>query len=1069
MSDEEQQEEQEDLVAPSFEEQIKFLRKARKAGTTRFQKTTEYNVSRKLRREGSEDIFDQVVVDQRLEAALNREAQRDFFEDGLGDAVLGKATSSNRSLRSLFADDDMIVGKPKNYSEDESPASSAIRNTTERSASDDFYAPQAVARTEPKYLADESDELDESDEHFESDGTGNEDIDSGEQELAHDVSDESLETESRDSEHSSETPAQHRESLQTKQSRITRTDFFADSSANSATNESSESKSAEESSEPLVAAQLNEPKKGKATEYTIKLHRPLKFARKESTPLPKAELEQTNPGSADEGNSSVSDSLSAIQSLGAQGSEPEAAVAFEVAVPADSVVASVQNQGSDGIPPDMKECPRCAELIKKKAVYCRFCHMDLPTELENPLPHAAVSPAVVPSANPFVSPAAGPSANPAVDPAVSPTVNPAKNPAVDPAVSPAKNSAVNPATSPAVNPTGSPTVNPAGQRDFFASDSSVSAETKKPDLSGAKPRPTSGETAEHLSAATPAASTTPAPRPSLPEPAADTAAMKSSAVEPSATTPPAVERSAAEPAVQHPVGVPVMDAGSRERAAVEPDEPTQDFEFFVPSSEPAEAAESTNAYVHESAPTAEGALTQSPEFESGKVSDNSPEPDNYEVIGSVPQSVQSNWQNAEPIQAKPESEQYSIENAGTAQDEEQEVAGATDASLDRRRFNELLSLFPLIASDFKMLTGFDLVLGDDFNMSLWITACGDAMQLFTAELSDEGLQDAFVFAQTLVEQYVQALSSEFGLEFSRTNEIVVRQLEYEEDGSLKSGEKLRARFPRIDELKALHRAIECSWPATYQMEDQFPMRVVFIGETLVKDEDVGVRIKFFEDGRPVLFLSSTLCGRGCPTDLDESSDGHESWQASIMRELAWKTAVDCNKFPLNPDEYESLGWISVGDGFFALKTRDGRLYLPYGAAESEEQAWALCDANGEPMDLEGNPVSQPSDLVFISDAELARVADHKPAGDHFDTVEDYVVDGLRCFRQGTKWRTHLGKVNPVLYQLVKAVDQLCINRCYSPLKSFTGMLRSASGALVENNIANQKEVAKFESSFTVKK
>src|SRR5947208_2869754 len=93
-------------VAPTFEEQIKFLRNAKKSSSTQFQKTTEYNVKRKLQRESTE--MDEVSVDSRLDAALNRETGSDIFGiDSIANALIGKKASSAAEPDEAT----MIVGK----------------------------------------------------------------------------------------------------------------------------------------------------------------------------------------------------------------------------------------------------------------------------------------------------------------------------------------------------------------------------------------------------------------------------------------------------------------------------------------------------------------------------------------------------------------------------------------------------------------------------------------------------------------------------------------------------------------------------------------------------------------------------------------------------------------------------------------------------------------------------------------------------------------------------------------------------------------------------------------------
>ncbi len=378
------------------------------------------------------------------------------------------------------------------------------------------------------------------------------------------------------------------------------------------------------------------------------------------------------------------------------------------------------------------------------------------------------------------------------------------------------------------------------------------------------------------------------------------------------------------------------------------------------------------------------------------------------------------------------------------------------------RLSEFLERMPEFAAEFKRETGLELISADQ-KISVCLNANGDNVNLYTVDASESGLEEARSYAGYLIEQYADLLSMEFGIEFPRDGEAACRQLEYDDEYRLRAGALLKACKPRIDQLKALHRAIEYSWPSSYQQAGQLPMLVVFISETLVKDEDMGVRLKYFEDGKPVLFIASSLCNQGQATEFDPiGNDNFESWQASIMRELAWKSAVDSSKFPLSNNELESIGWVYVGDGFYAFKTRSGELYLPYGGAETAEQAWARCNENGDPVGKDGQLISQQDDLVFMSSAELARKALRRPPSDHFDTLEEEIADALRCFRQGPQWRLHLGKVNPELYQLVKTIDQICINRCYLPLSNSSAMIRSPKGALVENSAENQMELAKFE-------
>jgi hypothetical protein len=184
-----------------------------------------------------------------------------------------------------------------------------------------------------------------------------------------------------------------------------------------------------------------------------------------------------------------------------------------------------------------------------------------------------------------------------------------------------------------------------------------------------------------------------------------------------------------------------------------------------------------------------------------------------------------------------------------------------------------------------------------------------------------------------------------------------------------------------------------------------------------------------------------------------------------MREFAWKSAVDCGKFPLNKKEVSALGWVSLPAGAFALKTVSGSLYRPNEDAETPEQAWVRCNDSGELLSKTGKPVKHLSEICCLTIDAMSQQCQIKPAGVHFFNPEEEIVDALRCFRQGMDYRAHLLITSPLLYDIAKALDQAAIDRCYEPTKDYAGLVRSPNGALVENISANQKELKAFENSF----
>jgi len=372
----------------------------------------------------------------------------------------------------------------------------------------------------------------------------------------------------------------------------------------------------------------------------------------------------------------------------------------------------------------------------------------------------------------------------------------------------------------------------------------------------------------------------------------------------------------------------------------------------------------------------------------------------------------------------------------------------------------------LTALQFKEETGLELILDDKNILTVMLNASGENISVYTVDFSPAGLEEIRVFAKSLTAQYVDVLTHDFGVEFGKPGEAAIRQLVINAEQQVVQGKQLLARSPRLDELKALHRAIEYSWPATYQLDDQLPLNVVCVNDTLIEGDDAGAVLKYMEDGRPILFVSPSLGQRGRPTEKDAASPGDfESWQATLMRELAWKSAVDCAKFPLSAEEIQSLGWVPLkapADGSYALKNVKGQLFRPYEQAVIAEQAWARCDTNGQYQNKLGKPARHDSEICFVGIEEMALQAEVVPAGFHFFNAEEEIVDALCCFRQGSAARAQLSKVSPQLYRAAKLLDQLSIDRCYVPSKSYAGLIRSPGGSLIENNSANQRELQMFE-------
>ncbi len=282
--------------------------------------------------------------------------------------------------------------------------------------------------------------------------------------------------------------------------------------------------------------------------------------------------------------------------------------------------------------------------------------------------------------------------------------------------------------------------------------------------------------------------------------------------------------------------------------------------------------------------------------------------------------------------------------------------------------------------------------------------------------------------KALIEDYIAILSHDFGVEFGQPGEKTISQFELDAQEQYAQGRPLSVRFPRLDELRALHRAIELSPNANNEPKDEKTTRVMFVDGDLVKGEENGARIKFSEDGCPMLFITPSLCEKGAPTEAERRpEDTHESWQVIIMREFAWKSAADAKIFPLAPEDYDSLGWSPIMaeefTGLYAMKTKAGAMYAPYEDGIGTDQAWARCDQNGVLLNCEGEPAIELRDVAYLSNKEMAKRAEVRPCGELFTSAEEEIVDALRCYRQSPEWRIHLELYCPELYKAVLSIEK----------------------------------------------
>ncbi|MBX9573759.1 MAG: hypothetical protein K2X77_32985 [Candidatus Obscuribacterales bacterium] len=367
---------------------------------------------------------------------------------------------------------------------------------------------------------------------------------------------------------------------------------------------------------------------------------------------------------------------------------------------------------------------------------------------------------------------------------------------------------------------------------------------------------------------------------------------------------------------------------------------------------------------------------------------------------------------------------------------------------------------------FTAQTGLDLVVNSATTMQVLLTAAGATSILHEVPLNENGIEEARILASSLLNFYMLSLRDDFNIEFGHFGEIAVHQYGLNAKNQLVPTKALFVRPPRLDELKAVHSALEYSWPASAQPDEQLPMRIVFVNDVLVQGEEAGARLKFGEDGRPLLFITPALCANGVPTEHDVVDGFTESWQIIVMRELAWKTLADCKKLPLSADDCETLGWIEVSKdaNLYILRTTNGEFYYPNPDPEVAEQAWLRVNHLGEYVNNRGAKVANHSEIIFKSAEEIASIAEVPPVGMLFHSPEEELADALTLYRLGIDTKSRMLSLSPAIYRLAKQIDQSSINRWYVPTKTYAGLLRAPSGALVDHTQQNLDAMFEFEHS-----
>lgn len=260
------------------------------------------------------------------------------------------------------------------------------------------------------------------------------------------------------------------------------------------------------------------------------------------------------------------------------------------------------------------------------------------------------------------------------------------------------------------------------------------------------------------------------------------------------------------------------------------------------------------------------------------------------------------------------------------------------------------------------------------------------------------------------------------------------------------GEPVPLKTPNLGQMYGVEASVQRSVPDVVR-EDGKPVEIDFTARQGKNPNKGG-----FADGSRVVI----------------EPNGGQTTPDQVMRVFMHELAHN-GQFRLYGDDktYETsyaaqLGYVKAGDTWL-LVTKDGRYFksIPNEGGVGSS-GWARTDKDGNPLDANGNPSVNPQTITNEEAADLALV---KPATGYFPNPAEAGAEATAKFRGGDDSRAELLVTNPELYEVIKKLDQLDINKTYGLDESGQPkFIRNADGLIVPNTPENRAEVKQFEDS-----
>ncbi len=374
------------------------------------------------------------------------------------------------------------------------------------------------------------------------------------------------------------------------------------------------------------------------------------------------------------------------------------------------------------------------------------------------------------------------------------------------------------------------------------------------------------------------------------------------------------------------------------------------------------------------------------------------------------------------------------------------------------------------------------------NRLVFTLQAGKEISLFSVDATPKGLDAAKVKLAKLVEDKIKDLETNFGVAFTRDNEVVEKQWVKNDKGEWERGDEVKARTPYLNELYGIEAALYRAQPSHRAKGSATGIKFYFLLDDLTKGERPLATWRADRGGRPAIHYYPNSTHKRPVLETDAVFDptqplGHSygSIEALTLHEIShnhqnvidWWNSVESTVAG-------DIGFVNIGkddDGYavWAIQSKnkdvngDWHLYRK----DAKSGLYYRCDSKGDKIAGEKE----------LTKSQVRKIARVQPMTYYFPSPSETYAESVMIYRLGGQYRASLLKESPELHALAKRLDQTEIDLIYGKetydqweqqqdqwgqifwvqvQHERSRYIRSAEGKLVSNTAANRDAVKRWE-------